>query len=107
MDLLNPLEGVKEVLLDVEEGAAIIIEQPTMNYLDMITKVKDVTNVPIAAYSTSAEYAMVKAAAKMNWVDEERIMCEMAVSAYRAGAQIYLTYYAKELAKCIEEGKIG
>ena len=81
--------------------------KPAMNYLDMITKVKDVTNVPIAAYSTSAEYAMVKAAAQMNWVDEERIMCEMAVSAYRAGAQIYLTYYAKELAKCIEEGKIG
>ena len=107
MDPHNSREGVKEALLDVEEGADIIMVKPAMNYLDMITKVKDVTNVPIAAYSTSAEYAMVKAAAKMNWVDEERIMCEMAVSAYRAGAQIYLTYYAKELAKCIEEGKIG
>lgn len=107
MDPHNSREGIKEALLDVEEGADIIMVKPAMNYLDMITKVKDVTNVPIAAYSTSAEYAMVKAAAKMNWVDEERIMCEMAVSAYRAGAQIYLTYYAKELAKCIEEGKIG
>ena len=55
----------------------------------------------------SGEYAMVKAAAKMGWIDEERIMCEMAVSAYRAGAQIYLTYYAKELAKCMDEGRIG
>ena len=107
MDPHNSREGIKEALLDVEEGADIIMVKPAMNYLDMITKVKDVTNVPIAAYSTSAEYAMVKAAAQMNWVDEERIMCEMAVSAYRAGAQIYLTYYAKELAKCIEEGKIG
>lgn len=107
MDPHNSREGIKEALLDVDEGADIIMVKPAMNYLDMITKVKEVTNVPIAAYSTSAEYAMVKAAAKMDWVDEERIMCEMAVSAYRAGAQIYLTYYAKELAKCIEEGKIG
>lgn len=107
MDPHNSREGIKEALLDVEEGADIIMVKPAMNYLDMITKVKEVTNIPIAAYSTSAEYAMVKAAAKMDWVDEERIMCEMAVSAYRAGAQIYLTYYAKELARCIEEGKIG
>ena len=107
MDPHNSREGIKEALLDVNEGADIIMVKPAMNYLDMITKVKEVTNVPIAAYSTSAEYAMVKAAAEKGWVDEERIMCEMAVSAYRAGAQIYLTYYAKELAKCIEEGKIG
>lgn len=107
MDPHNSREGIKEALLDVNEGADIIMVKPAMNYLDMITKVKEVTNVPIAAYSTSAEYAMVKAAAEKGWVDEERIMCEMAVSAYRAGAQIYLTYYAKELAKSIEEGKIG
>lgn len=65
------------------------------------------TNVPVAAYSVSGEYAMVKAAHQKGWIDEERIMCEMAVSTYRAGAQIYLTYYAKELAKCMDEGRIG
>ena len=81
--------------------------KPALSYLDMITKVKEVTNVPVAAYSVSGEYAMVKAAAQKGWIDEERIMCEMAVSTYRAGAQIYLTYYAKELAKCMDEGRIG
>ena len=63
--------------------------------------------VPIAAYSVSGEYAMVKAAAKMGWIDEEKIVCEMAASAYRAGVNIYLTYYAKELARFIDEGRIG
>ena len=63
--------------------------------------------IDVKTSSVSGEYAMVKAAAKMGWIDEERIMCEMAVSAYRAGAQIYLTYYAKELAKCMDEGRIG
>ena len=107
MDPHNSREGVKEALLDVDEGADIIMVKPAMSYLDMITKVKEVTNVPVAAYSVSGEYAMVKAAAQKGWIDEERIMCEMAVSTYRAGAQIYLTYYAKELAKCMDEGRIG
>ena len=79
MDFHNRREGMKEALTDVEEGADIIMVKPAMSYL----------------------------AAKMGWIDEERIMCEMAVSAYRAGAQIYLTYYAKELAKCMDEGRIG
>lgn len=107
MDMHNSREGVKEALLDVEEGADIIMVKPALSYLDMITKVRDVTNVPVAAYSVSGEYAMVKAAARNGWIDEERVMCEMAVSTYRAGAQIYLTYYAKELAKCMDEGRIG
>lgn len=107
MDFHNSREGIKEALLDEEEGADIIMVKPAMSYLDMITKVKEVTNVPVAAYSVSGEYAMVKAAAQKGWIDEERIMCEMAVSTYRAGAQIYLTYYAKELAKCMDEGRIG
>ena len=80
---------------------------PAMSYLDMASEVYKASNVPIASYIVSGEYAMVKAAAKMGWIDEERIMCEMAVSAYRAGAQIYLTYYAIELAKCMDEGRIG
>ena len=90
-----------------EGGADIIMVKPAMSYLDMVSEVSKAVNVPVAAYSVSGEYAMVKAAAKMDWIDEERIMCEMAVSAYRAGAQIYLTYYAKELAKCMDEGRIG
>ena len=107
MDFQNRREGMKEALTDVEEGADIIMVKPAMSYLDMVSEVSKAVNVPVAAYSVSGEYAMVKAAAKMGWIDEERIMCEMAVSAYRAGAQIYLTYYAKELAKCMDEGRIG
>lgn len=107
MDFHNRREGMKEALTDVEEGADIIMVKPAMSYLDMVSEVSKAANVPVAAYSVSGEYAMVKAAAKMGWIDEERIMCEMAVSAYRAGAQIYLTYYAKELAKCMDEGRIG
>ena len=107
MDFHNRREGMKEALTDVEEGADIIMVKPAMSYLDMVSEVSKAVNVPVAAYSVSGEYAMVKAAAKMDWIDEERIMCEMAVSAYRAGAQIYLTYYAKELARFIDEGRIG
>ena len=107
MDFHNRREGMKEALTDVEEGADIIMVKPAMSYLDMVSEVSKAVNVPVAAYSVSGEYAMVKAAAKMGWIDEERIMCEMAGSAYRAGAQIYLTYYAKELAKCMDEGRIG
>ena len=107
MDFHNRREGMKEALTDVEEGADIIMVKPAMSYLDMVSEGSKAVNVPVAAYSVSGEYAMVKAAAKMGWIDEERIMCEMAVSAYRAGAQIYLTYYAKELAKCMDEGRIG
>ena len=107
MDFHNRREGMKEALTDVEEGADIIMVKPARSYLDMVSEVSKAVNVPVATYSVSGEYAMVKAAAKMGWIEEERIMCEMAVSAYRAGAQIYLTYYAKELAKCMDEGRIG
>ena len=107
MDPHNSREGVKEALLDVEEGADIIMVKPALAYQDMITRVHDVTELPVAAYSVSGEYAMVKAAARMGWIDEERIICEMAVGTYRAGAQIYLTYFAKELARFMDEGRIG
>ena len=107
MDPHNSREGLKEALTDVEEGADIIMIKPAMSYLDMVSEVYKATNVPIAAYSVSGEYAMVKAAAKMGWIDEDKIVCEMAASAYRAGVSIYLTYYAKELARFIDEGRIG
>ena len=107
MDFHNRREGMKEALLDVQEGADIIMVQPALSYLDVIREVKDAINLPVAAYSVSGEYAMVKAAAKLGYIDEERIICEMAVSTYRAGADIYLTYFAKELARFMEEGRIG
>ncbi|MBR2698182.1 MAG: porphobilinogen synthase [Clostridia bacterium] len=107
MDFHNRREAMKEALLDVDEGADIIMVKPAMSYLDLVREVRDRVNLPVAAYSVSGEYAMVKAAAANGWIDEEKIVCEMAVAAYRAGADIYLTYYAKELARFIQEGRIG
>ena len=107
MDFHNRREAVKEALLDVEEGADIIMVKPAMSYLDLVREVHDCTDLPIATYSVSGEYAMVKAAAERGWVDEEKIFCEMAAAAYRAGADIYISYYAKELAKFMKEGRIG
>lgn len=107
MDFHNRREGMKEALMDIEEGADIIMVKPAMSYLDMVSEISKAVNVPVAAYSVSGEYAMVKAAAKMGWIDEERIIGEMAVGAYRAGAQIYITYFAEEIAKMMKEGRIG
>lgn len=107
MDYHNRKEGMKEALLDVEEGADIIMIKPALSYLDIVSEVSKKINLPIAAYSVSGEYAMVKAAAKLGYIDEAKIICEMAVSTYRAGADIYLTYFAKELAQFIDEGRIG
>ncbi len=107
MDYHNRLEGIKEALLDVEEGADIVMVKPAMSFLDIVRDVRERVNVPVGAYSVSGEYAMVKAAAAQGWIDEEKIVCEMAVSAFRAGANVYLTYYAKELARFIREGRIG
>ena len=107
MDFHNRREALKEALLDVEEGADILMVKPAMSYLDLVREVKDATNVPLATYSVSGEYAMVKAAALQGWIDEDRIVCEMAASAFRAGADLYISYYAPELAKFIQEGRIG
>ena len=107
MDFHNRREALKEALLDVEEGADILMVKPAMTYLDLVREVRDHVNLPVAAYSVSGEYAMVKAASANGWIDEEKIICEMAASAFRAGADIYLTYYSKELARFIDEGRIG
>ncbi|MCI8319514.1 MAG: porphobilinogen synthase [Dorea sp.] len=107
MDYHNSREGIKEVLLDEEEGADIVMVKPALAYLDMVVKVKEATNLPVAAYSVSGEYAMIKAAAGRGWIDERSIVCETAVAAFRAGVQSYLTYYAKELAGYMDEGLIG
>lgn len=107
MDYHNSREGIKEVLLDEEEGADIVMVKPALAYLDMVVKVKEATNLPVAAYSVSGEYTMIKAAAGRGWIDERSIVCETAVAAFRAGVQSYLTYYAKELAGYMDEGLIG
>lgn len=107
MDYHNRKEGMKEALLDVEEGADIIMVKPALSYLDIISEVSKEINLPIAAYSVSGEYSMVKAGAQLGYIEEDKIICEMAVSAYRAGVEIYLTYFAKELAKFMDEGRIG
>ena len=107
MDYHNGREAMKEALLDVDEGTAFLIVKPAMAFYDLLERVVSATNVPVATYSVSGEYSMVKAAAMNGWIDEERIIGEMAVGAYRAGAGMYITYFAKELAKMIDEGKIG
>ncbi len=107
MDYHNRREALKEAMLDVAEGADILMVKPAMAYGDLIREVKDRTNLPIASYSVSGEYAMVKTTAKAGFIDETSIMCEMAVSAFRAGTDIYLTYFAQELAKCMDDGMIG
>lgn len=107
MDYHNSREGIKEALLDVQEGADIIMVKPAMSYLDMVAKIKEAVHVPVASYSVSGEYAMIKASARLGYIDEEKIICETAASAFRAGCDIYLTYYAPEIARFIAEGKIG
>ena len=107
MDFHNRREALKEAMLDVEEGADIIMVKPAMSYLDLVREVHDMTDLPIATYSVSGEYAMVKAAAANGWIDEDRIVSEMATAAFRAGADIYITYYAKEIAKYMKDGIIG
>lgn len=107
MDYHNSREAVKEALLDVEEGADIIMVKPAMTYLDIIAGVKEQITLPVAAYSVSGEYAMIKAAASLGYVDEAAIICETATSAYRAGVDLYLTYFAPEIAEFIDEGRIG
>ncbi len=107
MDPHNRKEALKECALDVQEGADIIMVKPALSYLDIIRECSDAFRVPMAAYSVSGEYAMIKAAAQAGLVDEYRIMCESALSVFRAGANILITYYAKELAEAIRKGDIG
>ncbi|AEH45541.1 Porphobilinogen synthase [Thermodesulfatator indicus DSM 15286] len=99
MDPANVREALREATLDVEEGADILMVKPAMPYLDVITRLREEFNHPIAAYQVSGEYAMIKAAGKLGWLDEERAMMESLISIRRAGADIILTYFAKEIAK--------
>jgi porphobilinogen synthase len=101
MDPANIEEALREVALDLEEGADIVMVKPAVAYLDVIARVKDQFKVPVAAYHVSGEYAMLKAAARNGWIDEERAMMETLTSIRRAGAEIIITYYAREAARLL------
>lgn len=107
MDPHNRKEAMKECLLDVAEGADILMVKPALSYLDIIYETSRAVTLPMAAYSVSGEYAMIKAAGKAGLIDEHRVMCESALSVFRAGANILITYFAKELAQAIQNGEIG
>ncbi|MEK6647499.1 MAG: porphobilinogen synthase [Candidatus Firestonebacteria bacterium] len=101
MNIANSDEAMREIQFDIEEGADIIMVKPALSYLDIIRRAKDKFNIPIAAYNVSGEFAMVKAASKMGWLDENRTIIEILTSIKRAGANIIITYHAKEVAKSL------
>jgi len=101
MDFANRREAIKEVLLDVDEGADIVMVKPALAYLDIIREVRDRVTVPVSAYQVSGEYAMIKAAAKMGWLTEEKAIIETLTSIKRAGADLIATYFAKDAVKLI------
>ena len=99
IDPANSREALREMALDIEEGADIIMVKPALAYLDIIAKAKDKFDLPVAAYNVSGEFSMVKAAAKSGWIDEENITLEILTAIKRAGADIIITYHALEVAK--------
>lgn len=103
MDPANSREALREATLDVDEGADILMVKPAIAYLDIIAKLNEEFDLPIAAYHVSGEYAMIKAAAQKGWIDEERVMQETLLSLRRAGADIIITYFAKDMAKLLQK----
>ena len=101
MDYANRIEAVKEALMDEEEGADIVMVKPGLPYLDIVREVKNAVNVPVSVYNISGEYAMIKAAAKMGWINEEKAILETLTSIKRAGADLIATYFAKDAVKLI------
>ena len=101
MDYANRTEAVKETLMDIEEGADIVMVKPAMAYLDIIREIRNVVDVPVSAYHVSGEYAMIKAAAKLGWLHEEKAILESLTSIKRAGADLIATYFAKEATKLL------
>lgn len=106
MDPRNSREALKEAMLDIEEGADIIMVKPGLPYLDILLKVKESTNIPVGAYCVSGEYSMIKAAGQAGWIDERKVIIESATCLARAGADIIITYSACEIAQYIDEGLI-
>jgi len=105
MDPANGDEALREVRLDLEEGADMVMVKPALPYLDILWRVKQTFNIPVAAYNVSGEYALVKAGAQLGWVDGEQVMMESLIAIKRAGADMILTYFAKEAARKLESGK--
>jgi porphobilinogen synthase len=103
MDPANSDEAIREATMDVEEGADIIMVKPALSYLDIIYRVREEVDLPVAAYNVSGEYAMIKAAAEKGWVDEKKITLETLTSIKRAGAKMILTYSAIDAAKYLQE----
>lgn len=101
MDYANRTEAIKEVVMDIEEGADIVMVKPALSYLDIIREVKNISDVPVSAYNISGEYAMIKAAAKMGWINEDKAILEMLTSIKRAGADLIATYFAKDAVKLL------
>jgi porphobilinogen synthase len=102
MDPANVVEALREVALDIDEGADIVMVKPALPYLDVVSRVKAEFGLPLAAYSVSGEYAMIRAAGTLGWLDEERAMMEALVSIRRAGADLVITYFAKDAARRLE-----
>jgi porphobilinogen synthase len=102
MDPANAREALREVALDIEEGADMIMVKPALPYLDIIQRVRERFDVPVAAYNVSGEYSLVKAAARNGWVDEQRVVLEILTGIQRAGASIILTYHAKDVARWLK-----
>jgi porphobilinogen synthase len=105
MDPANADEAIREVAQDIAEGADIVMVKPATPYLDILYRVKHTFGMPTAAYNVSGEYAMVKAAARMGWIEEERVMMEMLTGIKRAGADLILTYFAKAATRVLKEGR--
>jgi porphobilinogen synthase len=107
MDPANAAEAMREVGLDVDEGADIVMIKPALPYLDVIARARQEFGLPLAAYSVSGEYAMIKAAAKLGWLDEERCMLEALTAIRRAGADLVITYFAREAARLLERQRFA
>jgi porphobilinogen synthase len=105
MDPANRREALREVAIDIEEGADIVMVKPALSYLDIIRDLRNTFNVPIAAYNVSGEYSMIKATGRLGWIDEKKVMLEALISMKRAGADIIITYFAKEVAKILKNEK--
>jgi porphobilinogen synthase len=103
MDPANSDEAIREIMLDVEEGADIIMVKPALPYLDIIYRAKQEFDLPLAAYSVSGEYSMIKAAAQLGWLDGEKAMVESLIAIKRAGADIIITYFAPQMAKLLNK----
>ncbi|MEN3028570.1 MAG: porphobilinogen synthase [Aquificaceae bacterium] len=106
MDPANRREALKEVLLDVQEGADIVMVKPALAYLDIIYMIREHTLLPVCAYNVSGEYSMIKAAGRLGWIEERRVMVETLLSIKRAGADMIITYFAKDIAQMINRGEL-